>query len=167
MTLVLDATPAGPSANAYCTADEADAYHDARGFNPEWTGATSGPKEQALVWATRQLDQLDWKGTKRHPLPGNQALRWPRAGIIDRDFVRVDPDSIPSWLKNATAEWAFNLLKEDRTSDAGGIVTYGGKVGPISESSRIERNPVPASVLEIISPYLLYGGGNGCELVRA
>lgn len=163
MALVLDATPAGAAANAYCTAAEGDAYHASRGFNTEWTAALTGAKELAIVWATRQLDQMEWKGSNRHPYASGQALRFPRAGLVDRDFVRIDPDVIPQWLKNATAEWAFYLLKDDRTDDAGGLVPQDVKIGSLSISG-LRRNPIPASVLEIISPWLAYASG---ELVRS
>lgn len=165
MALVLNATAADPAANAYCLTAEADAYHLSRGFNPEWTAALTGAKELAIVWATRLLDQLEWNGIKWHLLPGSQALRWPRAGVFDQDNVLVDYQSIPQWLKNATAEWAFFLIKDDRTLDPGGIVPLNLKVGPI-ELKNLQRNPVPASVLEIIRPYLRYTPG-GNELVRA
>ncbi len=164
MSLVLDATPAGANSNAYCTAAEADAYHQGRGFNPEWFAATITQKEQVIVWATRLLDQLKWIAYKRRPAMGVQALRWPRVGAIDRDYVFLDPDAIPKFLKDATAEFAFYLLKDDRTDDPGSIVANELKVGPLSITG-LQRFQYPASVLEIISPWLVYTPGDGA-LVR-
>ena len=57
MAIVLDATVGGSSANSYCTRAEGDTYHEAHLYATAWTGATSGNKDAALVWATRMLDE--------------------------------------------------------------------------------------------------------------
>lgn len=114
MALVLDATVGGSSANSYCTRAEGDTYHEAHLYATAWTGATSGNKDAALVWATRMLDeQIEWAGEKTTV---EQALRWPRGGAYDRDGIEIDSDIIPAFLKNATAELARYLLSSDRPS---------------------------------------------------
>ena len=112
MTLTLDNTVGGANANAYCSIAEADAYHEARGFNDRWVTGSVTEKTAAIVWATRLLDMENFVGTMT---VRTGALRWPRFGIIDRDYRIVDPQVIPQFIKNAVAEWAFFLLSEDRT----------------------------------------------------
>lgn len=151
MTLVLDNTVGGMSANSYATVAEADAYHEARGFNSEWTQATTADKTQSLVWATRLLDEQEFVGIATFR---TAPLRWPRYGVVNRENMVVDPQVIPQFLKEATAEWAFKMLKEDRTDDEGGLVEYGGKVGPIKTPDYYVRNVMPPTVREMLRPYL-------------
>lgn len=113
--MALDATPGGASSNSYATVAEADAYHVNHLYATAWTGATTSNKEAALIWATRLLDeQVDWQGSASNL---TQALRWPRYGVYNYDVVFFDHTTIPTWLKNATAELARWLLSEDRTAE--------------------------------------------------
>ena len=161
MTLTLDNTVGGANANAYCSIAEADAYHEARGFNDRWVTGSVTEKTAAIVWATRLLDMENFVGTMT---VRTGALRWPRFGITDRDYRIVDPQVIPQFIKNAVAEWAFFLLSEDRTADEGGLVQYGGKVGPITDPAYFTRKTMPSSVADILRPYLAgayFGSGVG------
>lgn len=158
MALVLDATPGGSSSNTYCLLSEAEAYQETRVFNSAWVDAETTQKNSVLAWATRLLDQQDWKGWKSVE---SGALRWPQYGHFDRDGIAVTSTAIPQFLKEACAEWAFQLLIEDRTADEGGLVQYGGKIGPISDPDRYVRKVMPASVREMLGAYLK--DGSGCE----
>ena len=115
-TPTLVATPGSASANTYATLVEADAYHDTRLSNSDWTGASEDTKNTALLMGTRLLDNMyDWSGTT---VDDTQVLAWPRSGMIDeldRDFI--DDTVIPQALKDALAELAFQLIIEDRTLD--------------------------------------------------
>lgn len=116
MTLALDDTAAGTSSNTYCSLANAEIYMEKRGFKTEWTAATNGDKNIALVWATRLLDDLiDWKGAI---YSSGQALRWPRSSVYDPDGRAFDQAAIPVWLREATAEFAFHLIKEDRIAES-------------------------------------------------
>jgi hypothetical protein len=151
MALVLKADVGASDANAYCTEAEATAYHSTRGFNAAWTEALVPTREMALVWATRLLDQQDWNGMRAS---FSSALRWPQVGQVDRDDQIIPSTIIPQFLKEACAEWAFYLLVEDRTADEGGLVQYGGKVGPIDDPKMYVRKTMPASVRDMLQPYL-------------
>lgn len=161
--IVLNATPGDPAANTYALLTEAETYHATRGFNSKWTSATDGAKNIVLAWATKLLDQQVWKGVKAIK---TGALRWPQIGQVDRDFLIVDGTSIPQFLKEACAEWAFYLLVEDRTADEGGLVQYGGKVGPVFDPAMYIRKTMPESVRDIIYPYLLNGSETYAPLRR-
>lgn len=69
---------------------------------------TPSAKEKALIWATRLLDNLlEWYGTRKED---DQALRWPRYGVLDRDGDEYDYDTVPADIEKATAELALELL---------------------------------------------------------
>ena len=159
MTVTLNANPGDPSANAYCTAAQADTYHATRGQNPEWAAIPDQPtKETYVMWATRKLDELDWYGGRRTV---GQALRWPRAGLVDRDGYPVDYTGIPAFLVNATAEYAYQLWKQDWTQGQGPLVSRSIQVGSLRQEGEW-FNPIPPSVVAIIRPYVSGLPGNGC-----
>jgi hypothetical protein len=59
------------------------------------------------------LDRLcNWDGAK---VTDAQALRWPRNYIYTPDGDLVDTTTIPQFLKDATAEFALQLLGDDLT----------------------------------------------------
>jgi len=159
MALVLDFAPGSPTANAYCSVAEADAYHETRAFNTDWTGATEVEKNTVIAWATRLMDQQNYVGLATFRTTGN--LRWPRYGLVNREGLVVEPNTIPKFVKEACAEWAFYLLGEDRTQDEGGLVEYGGKTGPIADTTSYVRKPMPESVRDMLRPYLSGAAGSG------
>lgn len=165
--MALDTTVGGTAANAFCDQAWADAYILNRGaaaLNADWTSATVADKEQCIQWATRKLDEFEWKGLRKTQ---TQALRWPRVGLTDRDGFYIDSASIPVWLKNAAAEYALWLFRGDRTADAGSITFQEQKVGSI-QTKNLQYRPVPASVLDMVRPYLKNApGGLSVSLVRS
>ena len=154
--MTIDATPGGASSDAYCTVAEADAYHSNRLHNDEWAAASDAVKEAAIKWATQLLDQYDWDGTKAST---TQALRWPRSYVMNRDDEELADDAIPAFLRDACAEFAWSLLKEDRTADkdSGGLDAL--SVGSVSLDfgSYAARPKLPPSVKDMIRYY--YRGG--------
>lgn len=164
------ATAGATNANSYCTVAEADAYHETIVGATTWTEAEDDTKIAALIQATRVLDeQYDWVGQKAN---STQALRWPRADVTDRDGWDVDSATIPTFLKNATAEMARALIKGDRFAtrdDAkGGIksVTAGSVSVTFDSLDRIEL--LPESVSTMLNYYSIgsQSGGINVPLVR-
>lgn len=151
MAITLVNTPGAANANTYCDLTEATAYHQSRLWNDEWTGASVDQQTAALLWATKLLDLQQWKGSKTFQ---NGSLRWPQGGHVDRDRFAINSQAIPGFLRDATAEWALYLIKEDRTQDEGGLVSVGGKVGPLEDPSYYQRKTMPDSVKDILEPYL-------------
>jgi hypothetical protein len=113
-------------ANSYADVAEGDAYHEAHLYATDWTGASSGTKTAALVFATRLIDaHYQFRGFKAHD---TQALQWPREFARDDDALHVsgigrlmsrsgyfNSDIVPKLLRDATIETARELIKEDRT----------------------------------------------------
>jgi hypothetical protein len=157
--MAIDTTPGGASADGYVSEADADAYHTDRVDNDAWDTATTLQKETAIKNATRLLDLLQWKGSKYFE---DGALRWPREGVYDLDGIMLAVDTIPTFLENATAEYAFVLLRDgDVTAAPGSAGLEKLKVDVIELEFDTERNnptqksqDTPDSVLAIIQPYL-------------
>lgn len=111
MALVLVATAGASNANSYATAAEGDTYFETKLYATDWTDATTGTKEAALVWATRILDEgVDWAGSI---MDKDQGVRWPRWGAYDRDGWVINQTTVPQFIKNAAAETALHLIKQE------------------------------------------------------
>ena len=126
LTLIKEDGTGKVDANSYADVADGDAYHDGHLYAAAWTGASSGDKEKALVFATRLIDaECRFNGWKSHDL---QALQWPRERCHDPD--KGPPLSIlllptfgtyvlsyivPKAIIDATCEMARELLIADRT----------------------------------------------------
>jgi hypothetical protein len=151
----IDVTIAGESANSYITLAEGDTYHGGHVNHTDWSGATDDQKKEAVVMATRLLDQwVDWAGYRA---TREQALRWPRFSTYDRDGYVFDSDIIPQWLKDATAELSRHLLIGDTTGvpDTSGFseLQVGSLKLKVDSVDRDKYGALPDSVLVIIEPY--------------
>lgn len=166
MPLVLDATPAGASSNTYIVLADAELYYETRLHVDDWENASDVEKNAALVWATRLLDEwMDWDGSN---YVDTQALRWPRSGIYDPDGVEVDDTTIPSFLENATAEFARYLIAADRTGDFDTSGFKMLKVGSlVMQMDKVDRIPtLPDSVYQMVKFYGTKIGGASVSLLR-
>ena len=166
----LDATPGGSQSNSYCLLVEANAYHAQTLNAATWTAATDGNKEIALQWATRLLDeQVEWAGDI---VTDTQALRWPRYGVYTPDNLLLDSESIPTFLKNATAELAKQLLASDRTAESSsvGIAELTVDVVRIVFDKNEQKAVLPPSVYNMVKNYgraISSSGFSSATLIRA
>lgn len=83
---ILDATQAGPSANAYVTVPEADSYFDSIYGADDWMTLSEDDKARLLISATEDIDYItrnDLKSTEE------QALNFPAVGDKGPDFNTV------------------------------------------------------------------------------
>lgn len=161
--MALNPTPGAVDADSYATLAEAEAYMATLIFKDAWT-AVSDPliKEAALKQAARLMNNLVWRGQR---FGRYQSLAWPRCQgyssrntaegfITDRDGYAVSWSEIPDCVKSAQIEFAFRLLSEDRSADAGALVSFGGSLASLKDPERIQHNPFPASVLAMVSQFL-------------
>lgn len=178
--MTLNATPGDLSADSFVTLDEAEAYMATVFHKDTWTTLGTGSdadasKETALREATRLLAELPWVGVR---LQNAQRLAWPRrcyllsgltqvtGGLLcDSEGYVIPSNSIPWQVKNATVAFAFRLLSEDRTADAGALVPTDLKSGTTSITG-LKRSPIPAEVLDMVSPLLRCDPRNSSVLVR-
>lgn len=114
MPVVLDATLGGATANSYADVAYADAMLATQLWALGWfkTGRTTDQKSQALIEATRLIDQDAFPG---YLVGATQALQWPRYSAYDRaGEYYMAGTVIPTSLKNAVcllADWL--LMKFD------------------------------------------------------
>lgn len=115
-------------------------------------------REQALIWATHLLEvTIIWPyGSYRKYQ--TQALAFPRLNLVDQDGFLVGESSVPSLVKDATCQLAFELLKSDLSVEpARGL--SGITVGPISLSFDVTHpsnstvRVIPRIVWTMLSPY--------------
>lgn len=108
MTVTIDASVGGASANSYLTVADANAIADLRLGTLAWEGATvtTDDKSRALIAATAYLDQLLWIGSKASTA---QALLWPRSDAECGDKA-YSSSVIPSEIKTGTFDLANALL---------------------------------------------------------
>jgi hypothetical protein len=173
MPITIVSTAGSASANSYITSVEFDAYiATCLHVSAAVSAVTSDNKNRALVSATRLLDeQIEWDGDPNDA--DVQALQWPRSGLDDDKGAELDEDTIPTRLKNATAELARYLIDADRTveSSTEGIEQLG--VGSInirfSANKPPERKVIPDSVWQMVSLWgeKKYQGSIVSELERA
>ena len=154
MAITIVATAKASDANSYVTLADAEVYFEERLHSDEWDNASETDKIAALVLATELLDvAYNWEGYK---VSTTQALRWPRSGVTTPDGESVSSSEIPSFLADATAEFALGLLTNDRLKDSPTQGFSQIKVGPIymQISSNASRgNIVPTTVDFMLSHY--------------
>lgn len=154
MALVLDANPGSVTANTYALLVDAEAYALTLPVVNSWSGATDPQKNAALVQATRMMDAMRWVGLRGSVA---QPLQWPRTFVVDREGWFVSSSTIPTKIRDACCEFAIRLIADDRAADSGGLTPETLKVGSI-DLGRLRRNPIPASVLEMINEFMVGGG---------
>lgn len=107
MALTVETGSGSATADALVSVADADAYHTAIG-NAAWAAASTDGKEQAIRRATAYLSSLAWDGLRSRGR--DQALAWPRGGVVDREGYGIDSYTVPVEIKNACAEIALQEL---------------------------------------------------------
>ena len=145
----LDATPNGANADSFMTVAEADSYYATNLYSTTWVGSTTDNKEKALKMATRILDEkVAWVGTRA---TSTQALGWGRTDVT-WDGTTVSSTTVPIQIKNATAEFAGELLVSDLTANAEGKGLNSLKVGDITLD--FDKNDTAGVMPEIVHEML-------------
>lgn len=155
--MALDTSIGGAASDSYATLVEANAYHTARGFNTEWGAASDPNKELALKWAARQMDaHFSFRGVRYQKA---QARAWPRIGATDDDGWDFTTAEIPKCVKDAQAELAFRLIKEDWTEGQGPMRDEGVSLGSL-KTTKEEHDPMPDAVKRLLSSVTLSSGSS-------
>ncbi len=137
--------------NSFCTLDEAESYHAIKLNSGAWDDATNEDKEKALQSASLRLSQLDWVGDQYE---AKQALAWPR--VIYRMGAPFFYE-FPTFLKNATAELAYNLLKggnESGASEAVKSISFSGMKMDFKDAKPSQNDDLPLEVWAFIEKYI-------------
>lgn len=75
-------TVGATNANSYVDLVAAEAYFDNLLSASSWSAATSDDRTRALLVAAQRLNNENWQGNRAKK---DQALAWPRAGVIKPD----------------------------------------------------------------------------------
>jgi hypothetical protein len=146
----------------YLTNSYLETADDYLADNPVWEAASSDEQEQALIDATRVLDQNQWLGVA---VSSSQSLAWPRTKISFFDpvlglEVLVTQGTVPARLQKATAYLALHFLKYPEVTRGYEASFDEISVGPISikntdaASSGTKPPLVPAEISNFIAPLL-------------
>ena len=163
MALTLITTAGATNSNSYATVSEANTYHDSirEQADQTWSALHDGKKERLLAMATRLIDEhFVFLGYKKNH---DQALQWPRVGVLKDGkysqalFDHLDRDTIPDFVKKATAEFSRILHSEDTTADddtAGfkQLMVQGISL-TMDQSSRISKGVIRSSVFSMLRKY--------------
>ena len=118
MSVVIDATVGGATANSYALLSDAMTYMAGRLNSSAWDSATTDSQNRALVSASTELTALAWEGRRATTV---QALAWPRWMAPNPDSpvgFLYDSGIVPDRVKNATCELAFQFLVAGTTDIA-------------------------------------------------
>lgn len=167
--MALITTPGAPDQNSYCTVAEADQYNASRPFAASWAALTPEAKESALLYAALMLDaNFVWTGAPTVvgvPLTADQALGWPRTGMLTRNGGPIGTMAIPTELKMAQAEYARVLSSSDLT--ATNDVALQGITNVSAGSVSVSFNAKDmAEYLALNSPQFAYMSKNVPDAVR-
>ena len=145
----LDATIGGLKSNSYVTVAAADEHAGSRLQSQSWEDADDDLKTKALLTAVRRIDLLNFTGWRFN---WEQALRWPRYGILDRDGWWIKDNTIPKDILIAQIELSIAYLdyqqfRDSEVSPVSNLAAFSdAKVGQIELT--IRRDPAKASHAE-------------------
>jgi hypothetical protein len=137
--------------NSYISIADADTYFASRLYADDWTSATEGVKEKALLMARRLLDHQEYLGWRTIV---SQMLAWPRMGIPN-----FAPDSVPQAVIDAQCELALVFIRRDLTADDArrGVRRERKQVGPlvkeIEYDGRAPERELPDVVFALLRPF--------------
>lgn len=123
MSLITETGSGVPGATTYVSLADADGHFAALGLD-EWSSASEGARELALMRAALHIDSYHYPG---RVLDWDQGLKWPRIGAYDRDGRPIS--GLPHALRIATLELAELFLREASGRDD--RLPLRRKVGPI------------------------------------
>lgn len=163
MACTIVATAGSASATSYATIAQGDTYHETHLYADDWVDAGDDEKCKALQMATRMLDQqYEWIGSVSS---SDQALLWPRSGVVGPNGYLEANDEIPIRIVQATAELARQLIAGDRTVDSDietqGIKSVNAGDVAVEFSGAGVAKPIPDSVNAMVSCYGVKTGGSG------
>ena len=117
-----------PSTTSYVQRTDANTYFATSFNDAAWTALSDAQKDLALQVATRNLETLQWYGTK---CDADQALQWPREVAADGSCDATVCTTIPDKLVEATCELALKLHSNQSVfidgPDSGTTGTYVSK----------------------------------------
>lgn len=145
--LVLETGAGLATANSYISRAAAETYLVTFGLASEWLAATQPQQEEALIRATKYLDDTYGLRFPGQPVSTTQALLWPRAYAYAYDGNAIDDASIPTKLARMCAVVAVKHLQgtdlqPDSTSSDASVSQESFSAGTYSESTTYQSQKV-------------------------
>ena len=166
MTLTVETGAGLADADSLVSLADFKAYQDKIGN--DYSSYADAKIEEALRRASSFLsNSYRWQGYRSQNR--NQALAWPRSGVVDQEGQGIDSDEIPVEITNATNEIAWRELvtpgtmNPDYTSTA---LVKSEKVGPLEVEYALTNTtadgarPVLLVVRDMVSQFLAKGAGS-------
>ena len=117
MSLIKEDGSGLSTANSYVDGEEARVYHNERGHE-DWASAATASQDAALIRATAYVEDR-WRGCwKGQTATEQQALAWPRQGVMDAEGRSLPIDQVPAGLGQAVCEAALLALSSDLQAPA-------------------------------------------------
>lgn len=111
MTLITETGVGIAGATSYVSLADADSHFAALALD-DWSSATDGQREQALIRASLHIDSYNYPGTV---LNWQQGLKWPRSSAYDRDGRAIS--GLPHALRIAALELAATFIDDGQGLD--------------------------------------------------
>lgn len=147
MAFVVEDGTGRADATAYASVAAVDEYFDNTGGNTVWTALTIEQKEDNIVKASQYIGRrfpMQFLGYSKRR---EQALLWPRMGVVTYDGWSIPSSEVPVELVKATAEYAViaaekgSLLSSETTNQTGRPLTGDSiKVGPVAVKKTYNNN---------------------------
>ena len=99
-TINVETGTGATDSNSFVSLVYADTYHSDRG-NTAWASFATASRESAIIKGGDYLNNLNFKGTR---YSGDQAMVFPRFGLVDRDGYELSESAIPREVKYAQCE---------------------------------------------------------------
>lgn len=169
MAYVFDATASGIAANGWALDTEADDYFAGRRNASAWSALSQADKRIALVTATRTLERLTYDGSR---VLSAQALKVPRAGLVDDDGLYLVTTAVPPVFKAALYEQTLHDLNKGSTdaTQPTGLEAFSRVeiAGAVTLDLRAGAAPstYASAALQLLAPFLATVPGQ-TRLVRA
>lgn len=167
--MALIATPGDATANSYVTVAEATAYFTNRLHADAWNASTNQSEAEALITASKQLDwYVNWNGAKA---TGEQAMQWPRTGVLDDVGDEYANTVIPENVKVAVFELALSSLESDRMEDSSLAGIAEVKVGSLQVVAddgafNSSKKAIPPKIWKILRGLCQRTSGGSVRLIR-
>ena len=140
----------GTSFNVYGTQSAAGVYFTGSPNAAAWAALSADEQARLMVQAARLFDRLVWDGTKTAT---DQALAWPRTGLLDRSGNPLATDAVPTIVEEAAYELALIL---NTSTDALNNPTTGSNVKRLKAGSVEIENFRPTDTTSTRLPQIVH-----------
>lgn len=163
LTLIVEDGSIVANANTYVDMTFCSNYQIMMG-NTDWVSYAQVDREAAILRAMRWLENFEgkWKGARA---TRSQALSWPRVNMLDHDGYEIEDSVIPTDLKEAVCEAAYQEIKSKDVFNPGlsagnSVLEKRVKAGPVEAQYKYSQGTSLAdafpAILDMIKHYMVF-----------